>query len=303
MHVDLLWLEALLATVEHGSFQTAALKLGVSRATLRSRVEALESHVGLPLLVRTVKGVEVTDLGGPFLLRAKALLAEATALARFADEQEGEVTGELRICVPVGTPPQVHALALAQVRRRYPGVRVHFEARADPATCGPEMDFVLHFCPRVTRGDFHTVRLFSFPMHLVASAAYLAERGAPRSVAELAEHALLSWIAPGEDGTRWPLRAGGHVAVQPAVRSPDIGLVRSLVSAGLGLALVPDAGGVAPLIGEADLVPVLPSVIGKELSLWMLMPTARTSAGRTRAVVEITREIMDWVKQRPLQQP
>jgi LysR family transcriptional regulator, regulator of abg operon len=72
------WLEALVVTVEHGSFQTAAQRLGVSRATLRNRVEALEGHVGLPLLVRTVRGVELTDAGGPFLARARALLADVS---------------------------------------------------------------------------------------------------------------------------------------------------------------------------------------------------------------------------------
>lgn len=297
--MDLSWLEALVATVEHGSFQTAAQKLGVSRATLRSRVEALESRVGLPLLIRTVRGVELTDAGGPFLDRARALLAEAASLARFSDEHGGEVTGTVRIRAPVGMPSMMHAFALSEMRRRYPGVKIHFEVHPDPPA-GAELDadFVLHFCPRIVRGDFHTVRLSTFPVRLIAHPGYLAERGAPQRPEELSEHALLSWTAPGEDGRRWPLKGGGWLQVDPAVWSADIGVVRGLASAGMGIALVPDPEDVGPFVSRQDVVPVLPGAVGAELSLWLLMPTPRAGAGRTRALVEITKDIVAWTAAR-----
>lgn len=302
--MDLSWIEALVLTVEHGSFQTAAQKLGVSRATLRHRVEALESHVGLPLLVRTVRGVELTDAGEPFLARARALLTDVAALSRFAGERTGEVTGEVRIRAPVGMPSPLHALALSQIRRRYPGVRIRLDLHADPASdVGSDVDFVLHFSPRVTRGDFRTVRLSSFPVRLVASPGYLAERGAPRGPEELREHTLLSWVMPGEDGTRWPLSSGGWVHVEPAVRSPCIGTVRGLADAGLGIAFVPDSEEVAPLVRRDEVVPVLPGVVGQEISLWLLMPDARAGAGRTRAALEVTKDIAEWAAQGSLHRP
>lgn len=302
--MDLSWLEAFVLTVEHGSFQTAAQKLNVSRATLRHRVEALESHVGLPLLVRTVRGVELTDAGEPFLARARALLADVAALARFSGERTGEVTGELRIRAPVGMPSLLHALALSQIRRRYPGVRIRFDLHADPTSdVGPDIDFALHFCPRVTRGDFRTVRISSFPARLIASPGYLAERGTPRGLDDLQEHTLLSWVAPGEDGTRWPLSSGGWVHVAPAVRSPDIGTVRGLANAGLGIAFVPDPEEVRPLVSREEVVPVLPDRVGQEISLWLLMPDARAGAGRTRAALEVAKDIAEWAAKRSLHRP
>ena len=297
MPLDLSWLEALVATVEHGSFQSAALKQGVSRGTLRSRVEALEAHVGVPLLVRTIRGVELTDAGRPFLGRARELLREAATLARFADDQSGEVTGEIHMCVPVGMPPQAHALALSQLRQRYPGVRIHFEVHHDPASAGPETDFVLHFGPRETHGDFNTLRLFTFPARLVASPAYLAERGSPRAPEDLKDHVVFAWVAPGDDGTRLPLLAGGSIQVDPAVRSPDIGTLRELAVRGMGIAFVPDPEEAALLVGAEGVVQVLPDVVGTECPLWIRMPTARAGAGRTRAALEITKDIMDWIKQ------
>jgi DNA-binding transcriptional LysR family regulator len=297
-------LKALVVTVEHGSFQAAAQKLNVSRATLRNRVEALENLVGLQLLVRTIRGVELTGEGGPFLARAQALLADAAALARFSDECTGEVTGELRIRAPVGMPSLLHALALSQIRRRYPGVRIRFDPHPDPTSdVGPDTDFVLHFCPRVTRGDFRTVRLSSFPARLIASPAYLAERGTPQTPAELQGHSLLSWVAPGEDGTRWPLLSGGWLEVDPAVCSSDIGTVRGLASAGLGIAFVPDPEEVRPLVSREDVVPVLPDVVGREISLWILMPDARAGTGRTRAALQVAKEISEWASRRALYRP
>jgi DNA-binding transcriptional LysR family regulator len=302
--LELSWLKALVVTVEHGSFQMAAQKLNISRATLRNRVEALESLVGLPLLVRTIRGVELTDEGAPFLARAQALLAEAAALARFSDECSGEVSGELRIRAPVGVPPLLHALAISQIRRRYPGVRIRFDPHPDPTSdVGPDTDFILHFCPRVTRGDFRTVRLASFPARLIASPAYLAQRGTPQGTADLTGHSLLSWVAPSEDGTRWPLLSGGWLAVDPAVCSPDIETVRGLANAGLGIAYVPDADEVRPLLAPEDLVPVLPDLVGRQLSLWILMPDARAGAGRTRASLQVAKDIAQWASRQALHRP
>lgn len=299
--LDLTWIEAFVLTVQHGSFQTAAQKLGISRATLRNRVEALEQCVGLPLLVRTVRGVELTDAGKPFLVRARALLADAVALTRFASEDTVEITGDLRIRAPVGMPPLLHTLTLAHIQRRYPRVKICLDLRADPtADIGKETDFILHFCPRVTHGDFRTVRLASFPVRLVASPAYLAERGAPRGPSDFHEHTLLSWTAPGEDGMRWPLRAGGWTRVDPAVRSTDIGALRGLANAGLGIAFVPDAEELRPLAHPEDLVPVLPDLVGTELSLWILMPGLNADAGRTRAALEVAKDITEWAATRGL---
>ncbi|MFT3772610.1 MAG: LysR substrate-binding domain-containing protein [Minicystis sp.] len=109
---------------------------------------------------------------------------------------------------------------------------------------------------------------------------------------------MLSWTAPGENGTRWPLQAGGWLSVDSTVCSSDIETVRGLATAGLGIALVPDPDEIRPLINHGDVVRVLPDVVGTDLSVWMLMPTARVGARRTRAIVEITKEIRAWVAQR-----
>lgn len=100
----------------------------------------------------------------------------------------------------------------------------------------------------MTRGDFHTVRVASFPARLIASPTYLAERGRPQKPIDLQEHTLRAWVAPGEDGMRWPLRSGGWIRVDSAVRSTDIETVRGLANAGLGVAFVPDAEEVRLLI-------------------------------------------------------
>jgi DNA-binding transcriptional LysR family regulator len=87
------------------------------------------------------------------------------------------------------------------------------------------------------------------------------------------------------------------------VRSPHIETLRELASAGVGIAYVPDPVEVAPHVGKDELVRVLPEVIGQELSIWILMPTPRMGAGRTRAVLEITKGLRDWLAQHPAERP
>lgn len=291
MHLDLSWLQALIVTADCGSFQSAALKAGLGRATLRNRVEALERQVGLSLLVRTVRGVELTSAGAAFLPRARALVADSTALARFAQSHTDEVSGDVHICAPVGMPAQLHALALGRIRQLHPGLRIRLVLLEDPTTSGPEADFVLHFCPRVTRGDFRTVRLARVPLRLVASPAYVAQRGLPRSVDELNAHSLLVWTAPGDDGSRLPLQSGGWVPANPAVRSADIATLRSLAESGEGIAFVPHVEALAPVLGDEPLTEVLPEIVGREISLWILMPTPTAGSLRTRAIVQISQDL------------
>ena len=72
--MDLEELRSFLAVVETGSFLAAATNLGVARATLRRRVDALEARAGVPLLERTARGVTVTEAGSVLMARGRQVV-------------------------------------------------------------------------------------------------------------------------------------------------------------------------------------------------------------------------------------
>jgi len=269
--------------VESGSFVGAARRLGVPRPTLRRRLEALETEVGVPLLVRTRSGSTPTEAGRALAARGTELLRDAAALVAAVRESGDEPRGELRMVLPVGTPPMFVGQLMTVMRNRYPKVTVRLRTADDPvAALEDEVDVAIAFGTHQPGGRWVSMEIFTVRQWLVASEAYLARAGRPASLEELHGHELLAWVAPREDPGRWQLRSGGTLDVIPALSSPDIHLLRQVAAAGLGIAFVPDA--MLPDAGPT-LVPVLEQEVGTERPMQVVVPAAMEGIPRIRALL------------------
>lgn len=287
--MDLDSLRALVTVTELGSFVGAARRLGVSRPTLRRRLEALEAEVGVPLLVRTRAGSVPTEAGALLAERGRVLLRDGTALIAAVRDVGDEPQGELRLVVPAGIAPPIVAALMAAMRFRYPRLSLRLQTASDPiAALESGVDVAISFGDRRPGGRWVSMEIGRVRQRLVGTRAYLDRHGAPVEVSDLAAHELLAWTPPGGDATRWPLPAGGHVEVTPVLVSPDIHLLREVAAAGLGLAFVPDADLQAP---GPTLVPVLVDQLGTEHSLRVVVPAAMESLPRIRALLTEIRRL------------
>src|SRR3954447_14463875 len=123
MVVTLLQLRYFLAAVERGSVSGAAEACFVSQPSLSEQLRRLEQGLGVALFVRTNRGLVLTDAGRllvPFAERA-------VAAARDAEEAVREAGAIVSGTVAFGTFSTAHhhllGAAVAEFRRRYPGVR------------------------------------------------------------------------------------------------------------------------------------------------------------------------------------
>jgi len=107
--MDLEERRAFLDVVETGSFLAAADSLGVSRTTLRRRVEALEARTGVPLLKSTSTGIVLTEAGTVLARRGRIMMQETNALLTTIREVGRAPSGVLRVALPGALPP--HLLA------------------------------------------------------------------------------------------------------------------------------------------------------------------------------------------------
>ncbi|MCE9576497.1 MAG: LysR family transcriptional regulator [Deltaproteobacteria bacterium] len=269
--MDLEELRAFVTVADTGSFFAAADALGVSRTTLRRRVGALEARAGVALVESTRQGAVLTEAGQALAARGRDLIAEASALVSAVREVGREPTGVLRVIMPVGMPPHALAPLFARLRTTWPRLAVTCRFSNDPlAEPLTEVDLIVHFADDPPRKPWLSRALLRVPERLLASPGYLARRGTPTSIEDLAAHELLAWQAPGEDARTWPVRGGGRVAVAPAMIATDIHLIRSCCAAGLGIALVPDAPFPSP--DSAALVPVLVDHVGRERTVRVTVP-------------------------------
>ncbi|MCA9538694.1 MAG: LysR family transcriptional regulator [Myxococcales bacterium] len=286
--MDLEALQAFLAIIDHGTLLGAADALRTSRATLRRRIDQLEARAGVPLLVRTRHGVTATPAGEVLAERGRRLLREAQALIDALPEVAKEPAGHVRMLLPVGLAPFIILPAVHATRARFPKITVSVRFHEDPLSAPlDDFDLAVHFGARKPRGPWRSRLMFTMNENLLASRSYLARRGTPRTLADLAEHDLIAWCGPGDAGDEWPLCSGGVLPVAPILATSDIYLARSAVASGLGIGLVPNQRAIIePGIDRAALVRLMPDVISRDRPVRLVLPEALSGVPRIRVIFD-----------------
>jgi DNA-binding transcriptional LysR family regulator len=289
--MDLEELRAFLDVVETGSFLATAESLGVSRTTLRRRVEA---RAGVPLLKSTRQGIVLTEAGEVLAQRGRIMMQETSALLASIREVGQEPSGVLRVVLPVGLPPHLLTPLFGLLRTTYPQLRVQARFSNNPLNEPLDnVDMAVHFGEDAPRGPWLSHVVLRVREGLIASREYLRRRGAPRSLQELQAHELFSWQAPGEDGRSWPTLAGATFTVEPVLIATDIHWIRSCCIAGLGIGLVPSVELPDPGAPDDLLVPVLPDMVGRERSVRISVPQALSEIPKIQLVLMHIRRFLD----------
>jgi DNA-binding transcriptional LysR family regulator len=201
-----------------------------------------------------------------------------------------EPSGVLRVLLPPGLPPHALTPLFGAIRQAYPKLAVRVRLSDDPvAGLLDDVDVAMHFGARSPPGPWTSYEILRVRERLLAHRDYLARRGTPASLDDLTRHELFAWEAPGEDATRWPLAAGGVFAVEPALVTADIHMLRQCVIAGMGIGFMPDAMFPDPGVMPEELVPVLPEVVGKELAVRVVVPSALAQVPKVKAILQHVR--------------
>jgi LysR family transcriptional regulator, nitrogen assimilation regulatory protein len=117
-------LRCFVLAAEHRSLTAAATAEGVAQSAFSRHLARVESALGGRLLHRTGRGVTPTELGQRVLPRAKALIAEARALADDAAGRWSLPSGTVDVGLLPSLSPQLTALLYARISKAYPGVHL-----------------------------------------------------------------------------------------------------------------------------------------------------------------------------------
>jgi DNA-binding transcriptional LysR family regulator len=165
-----------IAVIEEGGVRAAGRKLGLTQAAVSSNLRALERECGQLLLVRSHRGVELTEAGHILLRRARAAQSEL----RRAKEELEAFAGRPRGGVSIGLTPSAEATLLPaayqRFRKRYPDVALRVIGGVSAMTVRllqeGRLDFIIG-SPEVGRnGGLRSERLFSVDLIVVARAGH-----------------------------------------------------------------------------------------------------------------------------------
>ncbi len=231
----LVTLEMFVAVAGEGGFAAAARKLGSSPPAVTRGIAALEARLGTRLFHRSTRAVALTDAGAAFLGEARRILADLAEAERAARGAEAEPRGQLYLTAPVmfGRLHLLPVVAALLDQHRDLAVRLMLVDR-NVRIVEEGIDAALRIGP-LADSALKAVRVGSVRQMLVASPAYLARRGAPQTVADLAEHALIATTGPRAAG-EWRLKAVRWRLARPRLTINTVDGALAAAEAGLGIA-------------------------------------------------------------------
>ena len=282
------------AVVRRASFAEAATELGASPAYVSKRIRLLEDELAVKLLHRTTRRVAVTEEGERVFHWAQRILDDWDQLLQEVAVTRREPRGLLKVSCSFGFGRRVVAPVLSQLAERHPGLQVRlevFDRLVDVAGEGFDLDIRVgdEIAPHLIAR-----RLADNQRVLCAAPGYLARKGVPRSVADLASHDCLVIKERDHPFGVWRLRSGasdetvkvrgplsannGEMAVQWAVDGRGI-VLRSLWDVGAELR-------------SGRLVRLLPDW-RQEANIWAVYPTRLERSAKVRVCVEFLQAHFD----------
>ena len=183
----------LLEVARSGTLIGAAGATGLDHSTVSRRISALEVGVGAPVMVRSARGCELTELGRSLLAPSESV-ERAVGQVRTLAQPGGvsELSGLVRIAAPDGFAPEFAGPAMARIVRTHPKVLLELTSATRPIVQGHGADIEIGVGSSVPRWE--TVTLATYHLGLYASSDYLADHRAPDTIAELSSHRLVYYV-------------------------------------------------------------------------------------------------------------
>lgn len=278
--------EEFVTIVDRGSVTAAAEALGLPRPTVSKRLARLEERLGIRLLHRTTRRVNLTKEGALFYERARRVVHAALDAEAEIQRLDDVPRGLLRLLIPPRVPQVVFGQWLAEFMQAFPEVsldvvatEVHIDLVAEgfdvAMRYGVIEDTSLIARTLVTNADI-----------AVASRQYLESHGNPKSAAELTEHnCIIGYKGSNVPDLRWPLLDGGWTHVRGDLMTNHDGLRLEAAKRHLGIALVIDRVA-EELLATGDLVQVLPEIIGRQNHVRLVYPEREFADPKVRAFVD-----------------
>ncbi len=183
----------LVAAVDAGSLSAAARELGMPLATVSRRVAELEEGLRTQLLLRSARGLGLTEAGAAYVAACRRILEEVGEAERAAAGEYSTPMGLLSITAPI-VFGRLHMLpVIAEFLKVYPDVDVRLEQSDRLVSLREEQIDAAVRIGHLPDSSLRARRLGEVRRVFCASPDYLAARGRPERAEDLADHACVSF--------------------------------------------------------------------------------------------------------------
>jgi DNA-binding transcriptional LysR family regulator len=238
--------ESFVSVATKGSLSAAARAEGVAPAIIGRRLDALESHLGVKLLLRTTRRISLTHEGSAFLENCQRLLSDVANAEDSVSAGGLKASGHLRIAAPAGFGRRHVAPLAPMFHAQNPDVKISLNLSDRVIDLAAEgFDFAVRVGD-LPDSSLVSVRLADNRRLCVATPTYLLKHGTPKHPSELMQHSCLTLSSDASQTRGWAFKAQNsenaeapevfHVRPHGPLDCSDGQVLRSWCLASMGIA-------------------------------------------------------------------
>ena len=285
-------LETFVSVATRGSLTAAAQAEGVAPALMGRRIDALEEHLGVKLLVRTTRRITLTHEGSAFLEDCQRLLSDLANAEASVSAGGMKASGYLRITAPAGFGRRHVAPLVPRFQALHPDVTISLtlsDRVVDLAGEGYDCAVRVGDLPD---SSLVSVRLADNRRLCVATPQYLQRRGVPQHPSDLARHDCLTLSSDASQTRGWAFRVPREQDVELIHLRPggpldcsDGQVLHDWCLAGLGIAWR-STWEVEAEIAQGSLTAVLEDFAAPPNGIYVVFPQRKHLALRVRLWID-----------------
>jgi len=240
--MDLNQIGTFIRVVEQGSFTGAAAAVGLPKSSVSRGVAQLEEALGVRLLQRTTRKLNLTEAGRRYYQQVRRALGDLELANSAAADMGHEPRGLVRLTAPGDFSDGRLSSVLGDFLLRYPRIQIDLWITQRWVNLVEEGFDLAIRAGKLRDSSLVARKLAATELGLFAAPSYLEKRGRPRRLADLAKHDCLVHRS-GRGIMPWRLtgpRGSETVAVAGPVIADDFTIILRLAVKGLGVALLPE---------------------------------------------------------------
>lgn len=284
-------MKLLVTVAETHNISAAARALGMSPSLATRKLSAMEGELGMRLLHRTTRRVELSEAGRLLADTARDILGRYEGTVDALQQLSSEPAGLVRLICPDMLAVRFLPNMLSAFARQYPLISTSITTSDDATSFSEDAFDVAVHIGAAPRRDFIAKHVLDIELLVCATPAYLAEFGMPQTLADLDQHRCLThatfeagrWCFKDHEGVQW------HKPIAPFIQTTNTLFLHQAALQGLGIARLTRRTAHQDLL-DGRLVRVLPAYNcvlddGQTRAIWVVYPH-RQMLHRTRLLID-----------------
>lgn len=214
------------------SFTAAAREVGVSRSSISKKISRLEQTLGVTLLNRNTRNVNLTEAGRTFFEHTSEAATAIEQAAEVVKTSDKKPTGTVGLSVSSSLGATILLPLVTRFQLAWPDVKINLNVEHDVVDLiSSGNDLAIRMAPKLEDSSLISKRLGTTKMVLAASPGYLKRFGTPARPEDLRDHCCLAYVGCALGGESWRFRRNNEDFEIPTASSIVCNDAQTLIDA------------------------------------------------------------------------